>query len=61
MSLEEGHEMFGVLFADVFDAKVIDVEGESDRAPLVGPENGDTFTLGVPLFVEAFFEQFWGH
>ena len=56
VSLEGGHEMVGVCFADIFYAEIVDTEGENNRAPLVCPDTRDAFALTITLFVEALFE-----
>ena len=54
--LEHRHEMICVLFTHVFDAKVVDTEGETDGAPFVGPETWCERALLVAVFVEALLE-----
>ena len=56
VSLEDGHVMVGVCFADLFYAKFFDTEGESNWAPLVCPDIRGAFALVITLFVEALFE-----
>ena len=47
-------------FAKVFNAKVINNEGERDRSPLVKPETRCGGSLVVSGFVEAFGKDFIG-
>ena len=44
-----------MLFADVFDAKIVDAKGERDGSPLVRPESWSEFGLCVSFVVEPFF------
>ena len=48
--------MVGMLFADVFDAKIVDTEGEADGTPFVGPKPWCERALLVAVFVEAVLE-----
>ena len=47
--------MVGVCFADVFYPKIVDTEGERNRAPLVCPETRGAFAFVINLFVEELF------
>ena len=49
-----------MLFTNVFDAKVINHEGELNGAPSMGPQPRDQLALVVVVGVEAFFEEFIG-
>ena len=44
--------MVGVLRASVFNAEIVDAEGESDTSPLVGPEARDKGSLTIALGVD---------
>ena len=44
------------MFPYVFDAEVVDTEGEADGAPFVGPETWCELALLVAVFVEALLE-----
>ena len=35
--LEHRHEMVGVLFADIFNAEIVNTKGETDGTPFVSP------------------------
>ena len=54
MVLEHSHEVVGMLFADVFDAKVVDTGGEADGTHFVYSKPWCELTLLVAVFVEAF-------
>ena len=45
------HDVFGVLFADMLDAKIINAEGERDGTPLMRPNSLGECGLFIPLFV----------
>ena len=45
-----------MFLANVLGAKIVDDEGELYWMPLVLPESRDKFSLGVSVFIEAFFE-----
>ena len=53
--------MICVLFPYVFDAKIVDTEGEADGVPFVGPKTWGELALLVAVFVEAFLEQLLGN
>ena len=54
--LEHRHEVTCVLFPHVFDAEVVDTEGETDGAPFVGPKTWCERALLAAVFVEALLE-----
>ena len=56
VSVENLGKMVRMFFADIFYAKVVDVEGEGDGAPIVSPEARCVRALMVAMFVESFFE-----
>ena len=45
-----------MLFVNVFDAEVVNTEGETDGAPFVGPKIWCERALLVAVFVEALLE-----
>ena len=49
--------MIGVLLPNVFHAKIINHEGEGDRAPLVLPKTWRDFALMISMLFYSFFEQ----
>ena len=53
-------EMLWVLFAEIYDTKVINHKGELNGSPFVGPQSWDQLALTVPVDVEAVFEEFIG-
>ena len=40
-----------MLFSNVFDAKIVDTEGEADGTPFVGPKTWSELALLVAVFV----------
>jgi hypothetical protein len=50
--LERFNEMFCMLLANVFDAKVIDCEAKGDGSSLVLPKAGRSFARGTPKRLE---------
>ena len=47
------HEVFGVLFADILEAKIINVEGERDGTPSMRAKSrGECGLFFITLFVE---------
>ena len=50
--LEKSHEVFGMFFANVIDAKIFNTEGESDRTLFRCPEPWCDFALFVAPFVD---------
>ena len=52
---EDTHEVFGMLLADIFDAKIVNAKGERDRPPLVHPKSWSEFGLCVSFVVDPFF------
>ena len=59
--LEHRHEMVGVLFANVFDAKIVNTEGETDGPSFVGTKTWSELALLVAVFVEAFLKKLLGN
>ena len=53
---ESVDEMESVGARIIFDAEVVDTEGEADGAPFVGPETWCELALLVAVFVEALLE-----
>ena len=49
------HEVFGMLLADIFDAKNVNAKGEQDGPPHVRPKSWSGFGLCVAFVVETFF------
>ena len=45
-------------FANLFDAKIVNKEGENDLTPCVCPQTGGAFALVVSLFAEALLWKF---
>ncbi len=56
--LEDVHEVVGVFFSNVFDAKVVYDKCELYWSRDVFPQPGHQFALEVSLLVEALFEEF---
>ena len=54
---QDAHEVFGMLLADIFDAKIVDAKGERDGSLLVHPKTWSEFGLCVAFVVEPFFKQ----
>ena len=52
MLLENSHEVVGMLFANVLDAKIVNAEGEDDRTPLMCPKIWCDLALFVALLVK---------
>jgi hypothetical protein len=52
--------MLCMLYANKFDAKIIDNQCELYGSCVVLPKSRYQFALSVSLFVEAFFEEFIG-
>jgi hypothetical protein len=50
-------EMVGIVFANIFDAKVVDDEAEGDVAALVSPKAGGARRWGVAVFGEVGLES----
>ena len=42
---QDTHEVFGMLFADVFDAEIVNAKGERDGTPFVHPKSSSEFGL----------------
>ena len=55
MFLEDGHEMVGMLFADVFDAEIVHTKGETNGTTFVSPQSWSELALLVTVVVELFF------
>jgi len=58
--LENSLEVLGVVFANIFNTKVIDNEEECDGASLVSPQPWGGFGLVVALGVESFSKEVIG-
>ena len=54
--LEDSHEMFGMLFADVFCTKVVYTKSERDGTPIMFQKKRGEFVLSIALFVQPFSE-----
>ena len=52
MFLKNSHEVVGMFFTNVFDAKVVNAEGEADMMPFVRPKSWCEFALIAALLVE---------
>ena len=50
MLLGYSHWVCGMLFADVFDSKIINYKAKLDGALFVGPQTWGKFALKLPLF-----------
>ncbi len=57
--VENFGEMVGVFFANIFNAKVVDAEGEGDAVPIVLPEAQRGRAVMVAMFVESSLSRFW--
>ena len=40
---QDAHEVFGMLLADIFDAKIVNTKVEQDGPPLVRPKSWSEF------------------
>ena len=59
--LEHSHEVVGMLFANVFDAKVVDTGGEADGTQFLYPKPWCDLALLVAVLVQSFFEELLGN
>ena len=57
---EDIAKVVGVALAYVFNSKIINYQGEEDRAPFVEPEAGSSDCFILASFVETFLEEFIG-
>ncbi len=55
--LENLHEMVGMPPPNILDAKVVDIESEQERLPVMFPKAWCDIALMVAILVEAFFEE----
>ena len=51
----DAHEVFGMLFANVFDAEIVNAKVERDGSPLLRPKSWSEFGLCVAFVDESFF------
>ena len=52
---QDVQKVFGMLLADIFDAKNVNAKGEQDGPPHVRPKSWSGFGLCVAFVVETFF------
>src|SRR5210317_1720514 len=53
-------QMFCMLFAYIFDAKIVDDKSETDRTPIMRPESRSVFALVVSMCIQTFLKEFLG-
>jgi hypothetical protein len=54
------HKVVGMLFPNIFNAEIIDNEGEGDWSPFVAPEAWSVRALMISVGGESFPEEFVG-